>query len=73
MLLVGFDPEHVTPVGRGENAGRTLREANIVRSMVELGAWTEAALAVRVAAPTGLRHAVLVQDPGGRMLGAAAS
>src|SRR5690349_5529015 len=31
--LVGFDTAHTTAVGRGENAGRTLHESNIVRSL----------------------------------------
>lgn len=71
VLLVGFDPEHRTPVGRGENAGRVLVEANIVRSVTELGPWSGVAWTLRVAAPAGERHAVLVQAADGRMLGAA--
>jgi hypothetical protein len=31
VLLVGFDPEHRTPVARGENAGRVLVEAEGTR------------------------------------------
>ena len=69
VLLVGFDPEHRTAVRRGENAGRELVEANIVRSVVGLGEWTGGARMVRVARPAGERHAVLVQAGDGRMLG----
>src|SRR5581483_3544951 len=29
VLLVGFDREHTTAIGRGENSGRTLVEANV--------------------------------------------
>eukprot|EP01035_Chromulina_nebulosa_P008523 gene8523-11556_t len=39
VLVVGYDPEHTTRVGRGENAGRTLTEANIVRGLTDAGAW----------------------------------
>src|SRR5271169_6731384 len=31
VFLVGFDREHVTAIGRGENRGVTMPEANIVR------------------------------------------
>src|ERR1700712_5072211 len=39
VLLVGYDPEHSTPVGRGENNGRVLTESNIVRSIQTVGQW----------------------------------
>ena len=32
VILVSYMPTAVTPIGRGENAGRKLREFNIVRS-----------------------------------------
>jgi hypothetical protein len=35
-----FDSSHVTPVGRGENSGRTLTEFNIVREWRKIGEWT---------------------------------
>lgn len=72
VLLVGFDPEHRTPVARGENAGRVLVEANIVRSVTGLGPWEGVARRVQVRVPAGERHAVLVQAADGKMLGAAA-
>jgi hypothetical protein len=34
-----FDTSHVTPVGRGENSGRTLTEFNIVREWRKIGEW----------------------------------
>jgi hypothetical protein len=34
-----FDSSHVTPVGRGENSGRTLTEFNIVRQWRKIGEW----------------------------------
>ncbi len=71
VLLVGFDREHVTPVGRGENGGRTLTEGNIVRGQVRAGGWSGAAGQVRAAAPAGERVAVLVQRADGVILSAA--
>ena len=40
VLVLGYDKQHQTSVGRGENGGRTLLGANIVRSMTVAGAWT---------------------------------
>jgi hypothetical protein len=37
VLLVGYLREATTPIGRGENSGRTLKESNIVLSLYELG------------------------------------
>ncbi len=39
MWLVGFDREHSTEVRRGENAGQTLREYQVVRSFRDIGKW----------------------------------
>jgi hypothetical protein len=71
LLLVGYDREHRTAVGRGENAGRTLAEANIVRALRPIGAWHGAALALTVPLPAGERVAVLMQAADGHMLAAA--
>lgn len=71
LLLVGFDPEHVTPVSSGENRGRTLVHAHVVRSLVELGAWSGAASQLRAPRPAGQSHALLLQGADGRILGAA--
>lgn len=72
ILLVGYDRTHTTPVGRGENSGRTLTEANIVRSIDSVGSWTGAALTVRRKIPAGQLLAVLLTAPDGRVVGAAA-
>jgi hypothetical protein len=37
VLLVGYLREATTPIGCGENSGRTLKESNIVLSLCELG------------------------------------
>jgi len=39
VLLVAYLRHAVSPVGRGENAGRTLEEFNIVRGILRLGSW----------------------------------
>lgn len=70
VTLVGFDPSHVTPVARGENAGRTITQANVVRSVRDIGRWTGAAQTLTAALPEGAAAAVIVQAPDGRILGA---
>ena len=70
VLLVGYDRQHQTHVGRGENGGRTLIEANIVRSIAVVGSWTGQALHVQAAMPAGEEVAVVVQADNGRILGA---
>jgi hypothetical protein len=71
LALVGYDGGHRTAVGRGENAGRTLAESNIVRSLVPLGSWHGAALRAVVPLPAGEHFGVLMQISNGRMLAAA--
>jgi hypothetical protein len=71
ILLVGYDPSHKTPVGRGENDGRTLLESNIVRSLVTVGEWSGGAVTLHADVPAGERVAVLLQSENGRILGAA--
>ena len=71
VLLVGFDPSHETPVGRGENGGRTLLETNIVRSLTAAGAWSGAPVELRQPPGAGESFAVLLQAADGRIIGAA--
>lgn len=71
VMLVGFDHQHRTAVGRGENGGRTLTESNIVRSIRPVGSWTGAPLSLSAAAPEGQDAAVLVEAPDGGIVGAA--
>lgn len=71
VLLLGYDREHRTAIGRGENSGHTLLEANIVRAMVPLGSWRGEALRLQHTRPQGERLAILVQAADGRMLAAA--
>jgi hypothetical protein len=71
VLLLGYDREHRSSIGRGENTGLTLLEANIVRALVPLGTWRGEALRLQRACPAGERLAVLVQAGDGAMLAAA--
>ena len=71
VLLVGYDPEHRTAIGRGENGGRTLIEANIVRSLDIAGEWRGEKLGLQVPLGAGDRFAVLLQGEDGRIIGAA--
>lgn len=71
LTLVGFDRAHTTAVARGENAGRSITQANIVRSVRGLGRWTGAAQTLATPLPQGTDAAVLLQGPDGRILGAA--
>ena len=71
MLLIGYDSRHATAVARGENAGRTIVETNVVRSVAALGAWAGSAVQRTAAIPAGEHLAGLVQAADGRILGAA--
>jgi hypothetical protein len=71
VLLIGFDPSHTSRVLRGENAGRTIEQANVVRSIQDLGPWSGAATTFEAAAPAGETAALLLQAEDGRILGAA--
>ena len=76
VVLVSYLRKAVTPIGRGENAGRTLAEYNIVRSIQTLGHLDGAAQELRLKVAS-LPHdatdvAVLIQAPGqGAILSAA--
>ena len=71
VLLVGFDRQHETHVGRGENGGRTLTESNVVRSYRVIGHYDGTAMQVNAPVAAGQSAAVIVQGVDGRILGAA--
>jgi hypothetical protein len=76
VVLVAYQRKAVSAIGRGENAGRTLEEYNIVRAVVPLGRWDGGAQEFRAKLTSLPRDvtdvAVLVQSPGqGAVVGAA--
>jgi hypothetical protein len=70
VLLIGYDRLHRTSVGVGENGGRTLTEANIVRSMAVIAVWAGQTLHLSVPLPQGQEVAVLLQQENGPVIGA---
>ena len=74
VWLVRYDPRvQQVAVRRGENAGKTLPHKNIVKELVNLGAWTGKAqtYALPAAADPALKTAILVQaHKGGPILSA---
>jgi hypothetical protein len=70
VILVGLDREHVTSVRRGENSGRTMAEANIVRSFRPVAQWNGAPIHLDEALPDGEQFAVILEAPDGRIVGA---
>ncbi|HEX4366754.1 MAG TPA: DUF1223 domain-containing protein [Rhodopila sp.] len=70
LVLIGYDRLHQTHVGRGENSGRTLEEADIVRSMSILGPWSGQPVHLNVPYPAGQDVAVLLQRADGHIVGA---
>jgi hypothetical protein len=77
VVLVAYLRKAVSAIGRGENAGRTLDEYNIVRAIVPLGHWTGGAQEFRAKLASlpqdATDVAVLVQSRGqGAVVGAAA-
>ena len=58
------------PYRSGENSGRTLEEANIVRSMSVLGGWSGKAIHLQVPYPGGQEVAVILQRNDGPIVGA---
>jgi len=72
VLLVRFAQKRTTRVAGGENARRTLQDANGVEMLTAFGSWNGSALSFAIEPPAdGEGLAVLVQAPDGRMLGAA--
>jgi hypothetical protein len=71
VLLIGFDHEHTTKIGRGENGGRTLAESNVVRSIRPVGEWSGKPLEISEHFPEGQDAAVVIESADGGVVGAA--
>ena len=68
VWLIRYEPRPIAvPVGRGENGGRTLLHAGVVRDLVRLGGWNGPNTGYRLppASRPDLLTAVLVQAPNG--------
>jgi hypothetical protein len=78
LWMILYDREHETTVTRGENAGTVIENRNVVRSIMDLGAWDGTARELPLTlTPAQTRErdgcAVIVQKDGpGSVLGAAA-
>ncbi len=71
VLLVGYDSLHETAVRRGENAGRTVSQANVVRSVQPLGEWRGRDVEFTGPVPAGEKAVLILQAKDGRILGLA--
>jgi len=71
VLLIGFDYEHTTKIGRGENGGRTLAESNVVRSIRPVGEWSGKPLEISERFSEGQDAAVVIESADGGIVGAA--
>jgi hypothetical protein len=77
VFVAAYLPQATTPVGRGENTGRTLQEFNIVRQFRSIGTWSGHAAVFRTPVDSfpadASRVAVLLQRDGqGPITGSAA-
>ena len=77
VFVAAYLPQASTPVGRGENSGRTLQEFNIVRQFRSIGTWSGHAAVFRTSVESfpadASRVAVLLQSDGqGPIAGSAA-
>lgn len=76
VVLVAYLPQADTRIPRGENAGRTLTEFNIVRAYRLLGAWNGAAAEFKVPLASlpqdASRAAILLQHTGQKAIAGAA-
>lgn len=77
VWLVLYDRAHETPVNRGENAGHTIRNSNVVRTLVKLARWTGEAveipldMAPELTAGRDFCAVIVQQGDAGPVLGAA--
>lgn len=70
IWLFGFDSQHTTQIGGGENGGATLTEVNVVRSITSLGGGAVQPTTMTIPRPAGEHMAVIIQAANGQILGA---
>lgn len=70
VLLIGFDRQHTTKIGRGENGGRTLVESNVVRSIRPVGEWSGTPIEINEHRPDGQDIAIIIESSDGKIVGA---
>ena len=73
VWLFGFNPSSTTRVRASENAGATISEVNVVRSITRLGDWHGRRLKLHAPLPPGTRFAVILQSADGMIRAAASS
>jgi hypothetical protein len=61
VWLVAFDRTATSSIGRGENAGRTLTEYQVVRSATQIGTWHGQSLELNLPAKTAEGEVVFIQ------------
>jgi hypothetical protein len=71
IILYGYDSQHSTKVGAGENQGAVITEINVVRSVTALGPWNGMIESFTIPRPAGEHVAVLLQAKDGTVLGLA--
>ncbi len=72
LIAVRYLPSASTVVERGENSGRVLPSVNNVLAISDLGAWQTEARDYTVSSKAGEGVALLLQEAGGKIMGAAA-
>lgn len=73
VWLFGFNPSSTTSVRAGENAGATISEVNVVRSITRLGEWHGRQLELHAPLQSGTGFAVILQSADGTIRAAASS
>jgi hypothetical protein len=72
LIYMVYDHPVDVAIGAGENGGMTVTYVNAVRALMPMGRWTGAQGAWTLPAPQDARGAaLLLQEPGGRIIGAA--
>lgn len=72
LVYMVYDHPLDVSIGAGENGGMTVTYVNAVRALMPMGRWTGAQGAWTLPAPQDARGAaLLLQEPGGRIIGAA--